>query len=124
VTRSVSAPGGAPAFLHRQLGQGPEEGELVRGDLAIPVQDALDLVHRAGGTTGPELEQEREPAHARPTEGIVIVPAADQLEAQALEQQLQEFWLVGHEEPTVCVPVALTDVVARGGQRREQPAVR
>lgn len=109
-------PGRAARLLHCQLGQCAEQRQLVRGHLPIPIEDALDLVDRASRPAGAKLEQEREPAHTRTGKRIVVVPAADQLEAHPLEQEVKEVLPVGHEQPPVSVPVPLPDVVPLQGQ--------
>ncbi len=111
-------------LLHLDLGQSPEQRQLVGGNLAIAVQDALDLICGAQRARGAQFEQQRRPARAVALQGIAGVPAPEQLQPDALEKQLQGFRHQRREQPTVGVAVVLQSLAAAQRHRDQQSPVR
>jgi hypothetical protein len=120
---AVGAPRGAARFLNRELGQCPEERQLVAGHLLVPVQDAFDLVHGAKRSRGPQFEQEGVPARACASECVFAIPPADLLEAHSLKQELQVLGRIVREEAAVDATLVSIDIAARQRQRKQQASV-
>jgi hypothetical protein len=113
-------PAGQARFLKCQFGQCLEQRQLVGGDLAIAVEDRLDLVDRAQCPARSKFEQQRIPTGSCTPERVLRVPAADQLKADALEQQLQVFRAVVLQHSPRGIAFVGSDVGPGQWQRDEQ----
>ena len=71
---------------------------------------------KQGQELSDKLQQQSEPAGPRSAESVFGVPAANQLKAEAFEEQLHVFRSVGAEEPSVGVTMVCLNIGSIAGQ--------